>query len=300
MAAIKSLQTALRGIRTNPVLFLGGLILGLVVLPQTAAQLAQIPLLPLALQALTFFITPFIIAGIYGMADEAVESDTSRTSLSTLTDVGREKYVPLLLANVVELGITLPFVIIFIFLAIAGVFTLGISAAATGSGLALNGGVIVLLLFAGLLVLAYIIIMFFIQFFPVAVVVNDAGAIESFQQSYRFVWSNIVPTLGYSVIQVVAGIITALPVLGFVFFRTIQDFQTIQSTGGAATAGMPAGMGFSAVEIAAITLLSLAMQMLLTAFKTTYAVAFFEEHQSSPAEPTGPDIDGDSVIPQFE
>lgn len=299
MAVIRSLQTALRGIKTNPVLFLGGLILGLVVLPQTAAQLAEVPLLPLALQALTFFITPFILAGIYGMADEAVESDTSRTSLSTLKRVGREKYVPLLLATVVELGIVVPFAIIFLFLAAAGVLTLGIGAAATGSDLAFSGGVIVLLLLAGALLLAYIIVMFIIQFFPVAVVVKDAGAIESFGKSYRLVRENILATIGYSLIRVTVGIIVSLPIFGFVFFQIIREIQTIQDVGSSPEA-VSAATSFSPVEIIAFAAISLATQMVLTAFNTTYAVAFYEAHDPGSSKPSGPDIDGDAAIPQFE
>ncbi|WP_396613064.1 hypothetical protein ACH9L7_07315 [Haloferax sp. S1W] len=296
MAAISSLKTALHGLKRNPVLFLGGLAVGLVTLPQLATQLAQVPILPQGMQLVTFFVMPFVAAGLYGMADEALADGTGRTEFSTLTGVGREKYVPLLLAKIVELGIVIPFIIIFIFIAAAGVFTLGFGAVATGSDLALGGGVLAIFLGVAVVTLLFILVMFFIQFFPVAIVVNDAGAIASFKQSYRLVRSNIVPTLGYSVIRLVTSLLVSLPVSGYILFRSFQNIQRLQETGGTPGA-MQAGASFSIPEIATISVISVATQMLLTTFLFTYAVAFFEAHHSGT---TGPDIDGDSVIPEFQ
>ncbi|ELZ85709.1 hypothetical protein C453_07838 [Haloferax elongans ATCC BAA-1513] len=297
MAAISSLKTALHGLRRNPVLFLGGLILGLVTLPQLTTQLAQIPLIPFGLQVVTFFVMPFFAAGLYAMADEAT-GNRGQTSLSTLTDAGREKYVPFLLAKIVSIGIMIPFGIAFAILAVVGVFAIGLSAATTGGGLAMGAGVLGLLGAGALLLLAYIIVLFLIQFFPVAVVVNDADAIESFKQSYRLARSNIVPTLGYSVIVLVANLIVMAPISGTIFFRSMQNAQQMQQAGStAAPATMQGGAGFSIPEIAALSAILIAVQMFITPFLFTYAVAFFEAHQPGAS---GPDIDGDSVIPEFE
>ncbi|RDZ45880.1 hypothetical protein C5B86_09075 [Haloferax sp. Atlit-19N] len=304
MAAISSLQTALRGIRSNPVLFLAGLALGLVTLPQLATQLAQIPIVPTALMAVTFFVTPFVAAGLYGMADEAVDSGGS-TSLSTLTDVGREKYVPMLLANIVQLGIVIAFGIVFLIVAVVMAISLGLGGLAAGGGdvsnFALGGGFLVGLAVLGLIGLAYFVVIFLVQFYPVAVVVGDKGAIESFGESYRLVRNNIVPSLGYSVIRFVVGLVISIPVTGFIVFRTFQNVQQVQDAANPAAA--QAGLGFSPTEIAAIAAISLATQMVLATFQYVYAVAFFEAHDSGsngPAGTAGPDIDGDSVIPQFE
>ncbi|WP_416839294.1 hypothetical protein [Haloferax sp. DFSO52] len=303
MAAISSLKTALQGIGRNPVLFLGGLALGLITLPQLATQLAEIPFVPTLFQVLTFFVTPFVAAGIYGMANEAVESDESRTTLSTLTAVGREKYVPLLLANIVELGIVIAFGIVLAIVATVLVFSIGIGSLAGGGDVALGGGLLIALVILGLLLLAFIVVNFFIQFFPVAVVVADAGAIESFGESYRLVRNNVVSTLGYSVIQLVVGVLVSIPVTGFIFFRTFQNLQAVQSADGVTPGTVPGGLGFSTTEILAVVAISLAAQMLLTTFRYTYAVAFFEAHDAGVpqrvAEPK-PDIDGESVIPNFE
>ncbi|WP_424008525.1 hypothetical protein [Haloferax denitrificans] len=306
MAAISSLQTALRGIRSNPVLFLGGLALGLVTLPQLATQLAQIPFVPTVLTAVTFFVTPFVAAGLYGMADEAVDrGGGGSTSLSTLTAVGREKYVPMLLANIVQLGIVLVFGIVFVIVMVAMAVSLGLGGLATGGGgvpnLALGGGFLVGIAVLGLLGLAYLAVIFLVQFYPVAVVVGDAGAIEAFGESYRLVRHNVVPSLGYSAIRFVVGILVSVPATGLIVFRTIQNVQQAQNA--ADPAAMQAGLGFSPTEIAAIAVLSIATQTVLAAFQYTYAVAFFEAHDAGTDGPTGtagPDIDGDAAIPQFE
>ncbi|KAB1196670.1 MULTISPECIES: hypothetical protein [Haloferax] len=308
MAAISSLKTALQSIGSNPVLFLGGLLAGLITLPQLGTQLAGIPFVPTVLQVLAFFVTPFVAAGIYGMADEALESAESRTTLSTLTAVGREKYVPLLLANIVELGIVIAFGIVFVIVTTVVVLSIGLGAVAGGGGgdLAIGGGVVIAIVALLLLFLVFVLVNFFIQFFPVAVVVGESGAIESFGESYRLVRNNIVPALGYSVIQLVAGFLVSIPVTGFIFFRTfqnLQDIQNLQNAGGVAPGTVPSGLGFSTTEIVAIAAISLAAQMLLTTFQYTYAVAFFEAHDGGHTKqvgPTGPDIDGESVIPKFE
>ncbi|WP_411963017.1 hypothetical protein [Haloferax sp. YSMS24] len=305
MAAISSLRTAFQSIGKNPVLFLGGLIFGLVTLPQLVTQLAGVPFVPTLFQILTFFVTPFVAAGIYGMANEALEHAESRTTLSTLTAVGREKYVPLLLANIVELGIVIAFGIVFALVATVVVFSVGIGAVAGGGAgdIAIGGGILVAALVLGLLFLAFVLVYFFIQFFPVAVVVGDSGAIESFGESYRLVRNNLVPSLGYSVIQLVVGFLVSIPVTGFIFFRSFQNFQTIQNAGGVQPGTVPTGLGLSTLEIVAVAAISLAMQMLLTTFQYTYAVAFFEAHETGDTQrvsPTEPDIDGESVIPNFE
>ncbi|WP_148413312.1 hypothetical protein [Haloferax sp. KTX1] len=306
MAAIESLQTALRGIRSNPVLFLGGLALGLITLPQLATQLAQIPFVPTILAAVMFFVTPFVAAGIYGMADEAVDRrGGGSTSLSTLTAVGREKYVPMLLANIVQLGIVLVFGIVFLIVAVAMAVSLGLGGLAAGGGdvsnFALGGGFLVGLAVLALLGLAYFVVIFLVQFYPVAVVVGDAGAIESFGESYRLVRNNVVPALGYSVIRFVVGLVVSIPATGFIIFRTFQNIQQVQDAANPAAA--QGGLGFSPAEIAAVAAISLVTQTVLATFQYAYAVAFFEAHDAGTDGPTGtagPDIDGDAAIPQFE
>ena len=115
MPAVAALRTALSTLADRPILFVGGLASALVVLPQGAAGLAGLPVVPTALQALTYFITPFFTAGVLGMAHEAL---TSPTSLSTLVDRGRDRYVSMLLANLFETAIVIAFGIVFVIVGI--------------------------------------------------------------------------------------------------------------------------------------------------------------------------------------
>ena len=288
MAAIAALRTALGSLGRNPVLFLGGLLYGIVVLPQSALQLAGVPLAPTALQMLTFFVTPFVVAGIIGMADEALGGDTS---LGTLRAVGTDEYVPLLVGNFVKLAIAITFGIALAVAGVAVALTVGVgplSGGTAGAGaLALGGGVLLLI------VLAFLLVSFFIQFYPVLIVLTDADAVGSFTESYGFVRRNLVATLGYSVIRFVVGLVIAAPLTGFIMYRTFQNFDPSSVTtggagagAGAGTAGAAGGFGalsgttslFSTPEVIALSLISVAVTMLGMAFQQTYAVSFYRRH----------------------
>lgn len=276
MPAIESLQTALGALRRSPVLFLAGFLAAAVLVPQQATQLLGVPLLPTALQILTFFVTPFLLAGLLGMADEA---RAGVTSLSTLSAVGRDRYVSVLLGSLVDLAIAIAFgVVAAIAVLVVGVAVLGTGVVAGGpdrSGVSLAGlfaGVVVLALIA----LAYLAVTFLIQFFAVAIVVEERGPIEGFTRSYRVVRENLLSTLGYSVVNVVVALVTSAPVTGFVLVRTLASVPQVPE-GGAPAGGVPAVL-FSPVEVAAIVTLSLLVSTLLVTFQRTYAVAFFRRH----------------------
>ncbi|MFB6129839.1 MAG: hypothetical protein ABEJ28_03350, partial [Salinigranum sp.] len=260
MAAIQALQTALDALRRNPVLFLGGLILGAILLPQSALQLLQVPLAPFALQVVTFFVTPFVVAGLVGMADESLAGSTR---LGTLTAVGRDRYVPLLLGNFVQLAIFVVFGVAFVIVAVVWAVTMGASAAGGLTPGAIGAGAVLgVLLVVGLLVLVLIVVMFFIQFFAVAIVVDEEGPIEGFSASFGLVRRNLLSTLGYSIINFVVAVVATAPVSGFVLYRTFSNIN-------AAAPGQPpaAMLGFSAAEVAAISIISLALTMLLGTFQ---------------------------------
>jgi hypothetical protein len=278
MAAIQALRESLSALGRNPVLFLVGLLYGVVLLPQQATQFAGVPAVPTLLQILTFFVTPFVVAGLLGMADEALDGETS---FSTLTRVGKARYVPLLVGNLIEFALTLAFGIL------AAIVGAVLAVVVLGSGG--NAGVgVVAALVVGAVVLLFFLVYFFIQFFPVAIVVGEADAVDGFTESYRLVRNNVVSTLGYSVISFVVGIVTTLPVSGFVFWRSFQNFQQFQEAGGAGGAPTPGqfpggagampGFSFSTGEIVLISLISLATTMLLFTFQRTFSTAFYRLH----------------------
>ncbi|SFR46679.1 DUF7847 domain-containing protein [Halogeometricum limi] len=281
MAALQSLRTALGSLGRNPVLFLGGLAYALVILPQTATQLAGIPVAPTLLQILTFFVTPFFLAGVIGMAGEALNGDTS---LPTLRRVGKNRYVPLLVANFVEFVLVLAIAIVGL-IVVAISFVLASTSGAPGP---------VLAAVVGLVVLVALAISFFIQFFPVAIALGDADAIGGFKESVGLVRRNLLSTLGYSVISLVVTVVTIVPTVGATLYpvlSNVDQLQEMQQSGmDQAAASQMAAFQLSTTEVVLVSAISLATTMLLFTFQQTYATAFYRAHRprtddgDSPAE----------------
>lgn len=294
MAAISALRTTFGALRRNPVLFLAGLAYGVVVLPQSALSLARVPIAPALLQILTFFVTPFVLAGLIGMADEAVDGDTS---LGALRSVGAAEYMPFLVGKFVELAINLAFGVLFVVAAVGVVLLVGAGPAAGAAG-ASTGGLAVAGVVLLALVLAFLAVQFLIQFFPVFIVAGDSDAVESFTDSARFVRANLAATLGYTLIQFLVGVVVAAPLTGFAFYQAFRNFDpssvTAGGAGGAGTAGAAGagGLGgmasapsvFSTPEVIAISLIGVAATMVGMAFRQTYAVAFYRRHADADAD----------------
>jgi hypothetical protein len=294
MSAVQSLRTATSALSRSPILFLGGLAYALVVLPQRALQLAGIPLAPAALQLVTFFVTPFVLAGVVGMAREALDGDTS---FGAFTATGRDRYVDLLLATLVEFGIQLAFGVAFLVLALIALVVGG-----GGAGTAALAGAAL----GVLLAVVYLAVLFLVQFYPVIVVVDDAGPVDAITDSVAFVRANVVSTLGYSVVTVVLGGVAALPVSGFAAYRVLTGTgptggDTPGPIGGGMSPGGPgagsgtgapemadllsgAGLGLSTPEVVALALVSAVTTTLFFAFRQTYATAFYRRNGRSVEE----------------
>jgi hypothetical protein len=280
MAAIEALRTALGALKRNPVLFAGAFVYALVILPQTALQLLGIPILPLLLQAVTFFVTPFLLAGVIGMAAESLDGSTS---LGTFWERGRDRYVPLLLGNLVHAGIFIAFGIVTFLLALVFLFAIGFGAVAAGGGLgeSLRLGVLLLgLVVFGLVFLALVAIGFVIQFYPIAIVVEGADVVEGYKRSARVVRDNLVSALGYWIASFVVGALIVLPVAGALIFWMVARLGASVASGGvvAPVAGPVPGFMMSGLPLVGILLFSVAgvvLMVVLTAFQQTYATAFY-------------------------
>ncbi|MFC6755473.1 hypothetical protein ACFQER_00625 [Halomicroarcula sp. GCM10025894] len=174
MATIRSLTESFGVLKRNPVVFLAGLVYAVILLPQTALSLMEIPLLPQALQALTFFITPFVLAGLLGMV---YEGRVRSTGIGTFVKIGKSKYLSLLGANLIQvaLGIIFGIVSFFVLLALVFVLGIGITTTSSDSGIAAFGVTFVVAV-AGL-VLVYLLVQFFLQFYAPAIVVDNVGAV---------------------------------------------------------------------------------------------------------------------------
>ncbi|WP_129115031.1 DUF7847 domain-containing protein [Halegenticoccus tardaugens] len=279
MSAIGSLRTAVRTLRRTPLLFGVAFAYGLALLPQTALQFLGVPLASVALQAAAFFVGPFALAGVVGLAANAL--DGAPVGVGSFVRSGKENYVRVLLGTILETAIVLVFVAAFVF----GTIVVGVAAVGSGAGAeAVLPSVLAVALLAGV---PYLVVAFFIQFFPVAIVVDDAGVSDAFARSYQLVRANLRSALGYSIVAHGVSLLLSAPVVAYVVYRSLDGFAGIGADAAAGSgAGPVPGMvrtALSPPEVAAVSVASLAATTATFAFLHTYAVAFFTEtDRSSP------------------
>jgi len=199
MGALKALQRTPGALARNPVLVIPVLIIGLFQLPQLLLQ-ATNPLLAsavsLGISLVFLLISPFFQAGIIGMADEALDG---QTRLSSFIADGKAHYVNVLVAYIllIVIGFVL-FIVSFIISFILGILVLPHM---EFSGFAVG-------VFGLVFVIAYLpmlILLFFLQFYGQAIVLDNEGAIDGIKKSASLVRHNLLSTLGYSIIAGVFG-----------------------------------------------------------------------------------------------
>jgi hypothetical protein len=283
MPTIEALRDAIDVLRRNPVLFAAGAVNAVIVLPQTVLSILGVPILPGLIGVVTFFITPFVLAGTIGMAFEGLSGETA---FGTFVDGGKDSYLSMLGGSLVQLAIAIAFGVVFaVTLALTiGVAVLGAGASAgAGGSPELLGGVgaaTALLVGAAVLVfgLLFLTVMFLIQLFPPAVVVEDRGAIGSIKRSYAVVRDNLVPALGYSAIVIAIGIVVAIPTF----------LASLASQGPAAGAlDLPIDRTAAAAAGVGITLVA---GVVIYPFQQAFATAFFVRHTDG-GDDTGPTPD---------
>jgi len=282
MATIKSLSESFGVLKRNLVVFAVGLLYAVIILPQTAASLFGIPIIPRVLQFLTFFITPFILAGLLGMTYEGRVRDTS---FGTFTKIGKAKYVSLLAGNLIQLLINVVFAVVG-FVALLFTVGLGVSAAQGGSDVGssvLSGiGVVAIALFGGL-VLVYLLVMFFLQFFAPAIVADNVGVVDGYKRSMGVVKRNIVQTLGFGVLNLLVSILLLLPAIGVVLL-TFVGTSGLESAGisGADSAAQTAGSGdLPILALVGVLGYSFITTTLVTPFRAAFSVSFYDNHRPS-------------------
>ncbi|WP_123621498.1 hypothetical protein [Halorubrum sp. CSM-61] len=286
MAALQALRPAASGVVRNPVLVLVTALYGLFQLPNLLVESTS-PVLAAAISLVTFgamvLFLPFFQGGVLGMADEAV---AGKTRLGTLIAVGKANYVPLLLGYFVLLAIN----VVFGFVAFMGVVIVVIGGSVAGmdggTGAGMDGGTgagvdasalgfdPTLLAVVGIvavgLVLAYLLVTFFVQFYAHAVVLDDTELVDGFRRSAGLVRSNLLSAFGYTVLlavgSVIVGVVAAAGSLVF---------------GPQRPAGSPFAEAVSIEPTLAIVAAIAIGYVLLTgvagAFYATYSVAFYRE-----------------------
>lgn len=257
MTALNSLRPALGALGRNPILIVFIGLFGLIQLPQLVLQQAN-PLVAavvsLGITVLMVLVVPFVQGGLIGMADEALGG---RTGLGTFVSEGKANYLRLLGAYLGLLAVNFVFGIVVIVAAIfggVGVFV------GDGQTSLVTFGVIAIVVI--LVVLAYLIVAFLVQFYAHAIVLSDAGLVGGFKRSASLVRRNLVSVVGYSLILLVGSLV--LGGIGGIASLLLSP----QPTGlPVPDLSMPmlAGLGIAYVVAVAV----------LGGFYATYSVAFY-------------------------
>ncbi len=259
MALVTALRDATNGLSRNPVLFAAAGVFVALQVPLFAGRLLG-PLASVVVSSLSglvfVLVTPFFQAGLVAMADEAIDG---RTRLGTLTERGREHYVTMLVAYLVLVGVNS----VVGFVVLVGVFVVGILVVASG------GVSPVLLAVAGVvglvLVVLYAALLFLVQFYGQAIVVDGADSLESFQRSAGLVRDNLVSTLGYTVLVAVVGSLFGL-VGGLASLLTSAQQPAVE---------VPALPELSTAGTVGLLVAVLVVSIPVSAFTLTLSVAFY-------------------------
>ncbi|MFC7203084.1 hypothetical protein ACFQJC_06135 [Haloferax namakaokahaiae] len=268
MGALQALSTAGDTVRRNPVLFVVAAAFSLLQIPGLVAQTIN-PLLgsivSLVFSGLLIFIVPFFFGGIIGMANEAIGG---RTSIDTLVSEGKSHYVSLLVTyfGLLLLNLLLGFVGVFV-LVFGGAFVLSSSSQPGITPFAVLG-----VLGLGVF-LIYFVVLFFVQFFGHAIVIDDLQAVDGLKRSVSVVRQNLLSALGYTILVSIGGGVMGL--LGAAY----SVLTTPSVSESAATPAVPASpLGVPSVGIVGTVVflvLLVVLSGLFGGFFAAYSTAFY-------------------------
>lgn len=268
MAVLDSLRQTPGTLQRNPIVFVPVFVLVLLYVPEVflraidplvASVFSVVIILPLLL------IAPFFQGGIIGMADEALQG---RTSLETFLSEGKSNYVSILAVVLLLMAINVVLVPITMMVTVIGAFMLpmGSGEGASVAGLVIFGAIVLLL------ALAYFIVLFFIQFYAQAIVIDDLGPIDALKHSLAVVRLNLVRTLEYTVIVGVLGGMVGVANSAATILASTQSSTPY----GASQLSMTTAFG--------ISLLVLVLGTLIGTVLGVYSVAFYRSIDSGVAD----------------
>lgn len=235
MGALDAVGVMTDAISRNPILFGGAAVIGTASMLMNVAS--QIPLIGLLIGLFYFFVEPYLAGGYLGMANEAVSGETS---FDAFTESGKENFADLLVARLI---VAVPLVTYVLLVSVVGAFVIGASVMSMTDGPAgepspeaigavgIIGLAIVLVSFV-LFVVPYI----FLQFYPAAIVIGNAGPMESFTYSFKLVKANFPSVLGYTAIAFAVGLVLLIPTVlsgqSQILGRALGETATGSATGG--------------------------------------------------------------------
>lgn len=260
MAVLQSFRRVPTTLSRNPVLFVPVAGYLLLQTPQFFGGAISPPLqsvLSIVWTLLTLVLSPFYVGGLFSMADEALDGETR---LGTFVEGGKRNYVQLLIGYVVLLVVNgvIGFVVA-ILAVVAFVVVLG-NGGLTGASTAT---IAILGVVALLLVLLYLAVFFFLQFYSQAIVVDGEKAIAAFKRSISLVRGNLLAALGFVLVRGVIGILGAAPIVFVSFMQT------------PALPGFAAIPQFSTPVLVVLGAVGLLLSTLASTVTATYGISFY-------------------------
>ncbi|AKU09322.1 MULTISPECIES: DUF7847 domain-containing protein [Haloferax] len=285
MAALQAIGTAAGSLRRNPILFVVAAAFSLIQLPSLFAQ-AVSPLIgsivSLGFSGLTVFVVPFFLGGVLGMANEAIDG---HTSLGTLVNEGKSHYVSLLAVYFSLLAVNLVLAFIGVFASLFfGLLLIG-SGSQPGTATLAVLAVIVLAV-----TLTYLAVVFVMQFFGHAIVIDDLGAVDGVKRSISCVRNNLVSVFGYSVIVGLGGLLAGV-VGGVASLLLTPSLQHQGAAVAGSETGATAASAFSSLPtVGVVGMVAIAVGLVLVSgltggFFAAYSTAFYRSIR--PANPEG-------------
>lgn len=262
MVVVDSLRPVPGALRRNPVLLVPTFAIALLNLPWLLVQ----PVDPVVSSGLSMgqwgllvFVFPFFQGGLLGMADEGL---AGTTGLGTFIEWGRRFYLSLLVGYILLISGSIAVGVG------AGVGSFVMVAAFFGGGRGVGPAVLVgvgLLLVAVLL--AFLTVVFFVQFYAQAVALEDRGAVDGFKRSAGLVRRNLLPAFGYSV---VVGFVSGPVGLGYGAASLLLSPRSLLAL------DLPT---FSPAGVALVALVLTVVATVLGSFFWVYSVAFYRAIQ---------------------
>lgn len=256
-----ALKQTVDALRRNPVLFIPVVFVMLLLVPQLALRSTSPGLANLfaLLVSLAFiFLLPFIQGGLTGMANEALNANTS---LVTFFEEGKRNYASLfaVFLGIVTLNIIVGFVMLFV-----GIFVVLVNYPGGAPGSTGDTGTLIVALLITLAVtaLGFLVLIMFTQFYTQAIVIDDQQAFESIKRSIALVRGNLISVVGYSVAVGSLGVLT-ISLYGLSVMVTPNVTEALSCC--------PSSLANATVRIAAV----FGVGILLGGFYSTLSVAFY-------------------------
>lgn len=260
MAVFTSLGRVPDALARNPVLFVPVAGYLLLLLPEFFAGSLSPQLqssLSLVWTLLTLVLPPFYVGGLLSMVDEALDGDTR---LGTFLDGGKGNYVQLLIGYVILGAVNMVIGVVIVIVAIVGfVVVLG----SDGLGSASSATLAVLGVVGLLIVLAYLALNFFLQFYSQAIVIDGDTAIAAFKHSISLVRGNLLAAFGFMLVHGIIGFVGVVPLVLVSFAQTPTLTELV------------AVPRLSVPVLVVVAVVGLLLATAASAVTATYSVAFY-------------------------